>query len=155
MPIAGTIDSTDDNYLETHCIGMQGTHCMSGTGVGIVVATGDQTVFGCIAKLTNQPSTGRTTLEKEIFRFIALIVSLMLFWMIVFIIIWYLELDCQHLLLIDIFKGYVPPETVSVLDKRAPFDCRLRQCGHSFHAGRPSYRADCQCNYYCQHHAKE
>lgn len=89
MPIAGTVDSTDDNYLETHCIGMQGTHCMSGTGVGIVVATGDRTVFGRIAKLTNQPSTGSTTLEKEIFRFIALIVSLMLFWIILFVILWY------------------------------------------------------------------
>lgn len=62
---------------------------MSGTGTGIVVATGDQTVFGRMAKLTNQPSPGRTTLEKEIFRFIALIVSLMLFWIILFVIIWY------------------------------------------------------------------
>lgn len=88
MPVPGTVDSTDDNYLETHCICLQGTHCLSGTGVGIVVATGDQTVFGRIAKLTNQPSTGRTTLEKEIFRFIALIVSLMLFWMVVFVVIW-------------------------------------------------------------------
>lgn len=62
---------------------------MSGTGVGIVVATGDRTVFGRIAKFTNQPTPGRTTLEKEIFRFIALIVSLMLFWIVLFVIIWY------------------------------------------------------------------
>lgn len=88
-PVSGTVDSTDDNYLETHCIGMQGTHCISGTGMGVVVATGDRTVFGRIAKLTSQPSTGSTTLEKEIFNFVIIIVSLMLFMIILVIILWY------------------------------------------------------------------
>lgn len=68
---------------------MQGTHCISGTGMGVVVATGDKTVFGRIAKLTSQPSTGRTTLEKEIFNFVTIIVSLMLFMIVLVIILWY------------------------------------------------------------------
>lgn len=88
-PVSGTVDSTDDNYLETHCIGMQGTHCISGTGMGVVVATGDKTVFGRIAKLTSQPSTGSTTLEKEILNFVIIIVSLMLFMIVLVIILWY------------------------------------------------------------------
>ena len=88
MPVRGTVDSTNDNYLETHCIGLQGTHCISGTGIGMVVATGDRTVFGRIAKLTSQPNTGSTTLEKEIFRFVVIITSLMLFMIILVIIIW-------------------------------------------------------------------
>src|SRR5690606_9479022 len=34
-PISGTTSSTDDNYLETKCIGLQGTHCVSGTATGV------------------------------------------------------------------------------------------------------------------------
>ena len=88
IPISGTVDSTDDNYLETHCVGMQGTHCISGSGIGVVVATGDRTVFGRIAKLTSAPNTGSTTLEKEIFRFVVIIVALMLTMIVLVIIIW-------------------------------------------------------------------
>jgi magnesium-transporting ATPase (P-type) len=32
--------------METPCIGMAGTHCVSGTAVGVVVSTGDRSVFG-------------------------------------------------------------------------------------------------------------
>jgi sodium/potassium-transporting ATPase subunit alpha len=92
MPTAASVDSTDDNYLETHCIGMQGTHCISGSGMGIVVATGDRTVFGRIAKLTNTPSTGTTPLQKEILRFVLIIVSLMVFMNVIVLILWYVAL---------------------------------------------------------------
>ncbi|KAJ8122867.1 hypothetical protein ONZ43_g1046 [Nemania bipapillata] len=37
VPLAASVDSTDNNYLETRCIGMQGTHCVSGTCLGLVV----------------------------------------------------------------------------------------------------------------------
>lgn len=37
VPLTAAVDSTDDNYLETRCIGMQGTHCVSGTCLGLVV----------------------------------------------------------------------------------------------------------------------
>lgn len=37
VPLAASVDSTDDNYLETRCIGMQGTHCVSGSCTGLVV----------------------------------------------------------------------------------------------------------------------
>lgn len=45
-PLIASIKSTDNNYLETACIGMAGTHCASGSTVGVVVNTGDRTVFG-------------------------------------------------------------------------------------------------------------
>lgn len=88
LPLPASTMSTDPNYLETRSIGMQGTHCTSGSGVGIVVSTGDNTVFGHIAKLTNQPSTGQTTLQKEIMRFVIIIVSLMVLMNIVVIAVW-------------------------------------------------------------------
>jgi sodium/potassium-transporting ATPase subunit alpha len=46
QPIPGAVDYTDKNYLETQNIGMQGTHCISGSAMGICVSTGDKTVFG-------------------------------------------------------------------------------------------------------------
>ena len=67
---------------------MQGTHCISGSAIGVVVATGDKTVFGRIAKLTNEPKTGMTTLEREIFNFVIIIVSIMLTMIIIVIIVW-------------------------------------------------------------------
>lgn len=90
------MDSTDDNYLETHCIGLQGTHCVSGNAKGIVVATADSTVFGGIAKLTNEPKKGLTTLEKEVLRFVLLIVLIMLTMIIVVVIVWATWLRVDH-----------------------------------------------------------
>ncbi|KAJ4156340.1 hypothetical protein NW754_007964 [Fusarium falciforme] len=87
-PIKATVDSTDDNYLETHCIGLQGTHCVSGSALGVVVSIGDATVFGQIAKLTGEPKTGLTTMEKDIFRFVSLIVLIMVSWIIILVAVW-------------------------------------------------------------------
>ena len=89
LPLSGAVDSTDDNYLETHNIGMQGTHCVSGSALAVVVATGAETVFARIAKLTNEPKNGMTTLEKEILYFVLLIVSGMVITMVIIIIVWY------------------------------------------------------------------
>ncbi|SPO06040.1 probable Na+/K+ ATPase, alpha subunit [Cephalotrichum gorgonifer] len=86
--IKASIDSTDDNYLETRCIGLQGTHCVSGTAVGVVVSTGDATVFGQIAKLTGQPKKGMTTMERDITRFVLLIFAIMIVWIIVVSSVW-------------------------------------------------------------------
>lgn len=77
-PLLGSVDSTDDNYLETACIGLAGTHCVSGSAWGLVVETGDRTVFGRIAKLTSAPKPGLTPLQKEILIFVGIIVCLML-----------------------------------------------------------------------------
>ncbi|OXV11847.1 hypothetical protein Egran_00391 [Elaphomyces granulatus] len=95
-PVNGTVDSTDDNYLETYCIGLQGTHCIAGNAIGIVVSTGDSTVFGKIAKLTGEPKTGLTTLEREVLRFVVLICFMMLSMMIVIVIVWASWLRVRH-----------------------------------------------------------
>ncbi|KAF4633510.1 hypothetical protein G7Y89_g4608 [Cudoniella acicularis] len=88
LPLQGTVDSTDENYLETKCIGLQGTHCISGSGIGVVVSTGDATVFGKIAKMTNAPKTGLTTLEREVLNFVIVICSIMFTMILVVIIVW-------------------------------------------------------------------
>jgi len=96
QPVPGSITFTDKNYLETDNIGMQGTHCISGSAIGITVSTGDGTVFGKIARLTNTPKTGMTPLQKEILRFIIIICSLMIFFNIVVIICWGAWLRKSH-----------------------------------------------------------
>lgn len=96
QPVAGSTEYTDLNYLETDNIGMQGTHCISGSALGVTVSTGDKTVFGKIAKLTNSPKSGMTPLQKEILRFIIIICSLMLFFNVVVIICWAAWLRHSH-----------------------------------------------------------
>jgi len=63
-PIPGTVENTDPNFMESRNIGMQGTHIVNGSGVGLVIQTGDLTVFGRIAKLSSSERMGRTTLQK-------------------------------------------------------------------------------------------
>lgn len=88
MPLTASIDATDNNYLETKNIGLQGTHCVSGTCTGVVVATGNRTVFGRIAKLTNEPKNGMTTLEREVLNFVLIICSIMLVMIILVLVLW-------------------------------------------------------------------
>lgn len=118
LPLGATTKSTDDNYLETRCIGMQGTHCTSGSGIAIVVSTGDRTIFGRIAKLTSTPSTARTPLQKEILRFVLIIVSLMVLMNVIVLIVYGAYLKENHpswittpILIIDIVSvavAFVP-----------------------------------------------
>lgn len=88
VPCAASVDHTDANYLETHNIGMQGTHCIIGSCMGIVVATGDRTVFGRIAALTNEPKTKMTTLEREVLYFVMIITTIMITMITIVLIVW-------------------------------------------------------------------
>ena len=53
----------------------------------MVVATGNKTIFGRIAKPTNEPNTGMTTLEREMLSFVIIIVSIILTIIVVVIIV--------------------------------------------------------------------
>ncbi|OIW27831.1 Na+/H+/K+ antiporter P-type ATPase [Coniochaeta ligniaria NRRL 30616] len=96
VPLAATVDSTDDNYLETKCIGLQGTHCTSGKCTGLVVSTGDKTVFGRIAQLTNEPKSKMTTLEREIMYFVFVICAFMFSMISLVLILWGAWLRKDH-----------------------------------------------------------
>jgi sodium/potassium-transporting ATPase subunit alpha len=96
LPLAATVDSTDENYLETKNIGLQGTHCTSGNCVGIVVSTGDRTVFGKIATLTQEPKTKMTTLEREVLYFVVIICSIMITMITIVLVVWGAWLRTSH-----------------------------------------------------------
>lgn len=95
-PCPASVDATKENYLETHNIGLQGTHCISGSCIGVCVATGDNTVFGRIAKLTTEPKTGMTPLQKEILRFVLIISGFITFVIVVIIVLWAAWLRKDH-----------------------------------------------------------
>ncbi|KAG5950444.1 hypothetical protein E4U53_005040 [Claviceps sorghi] len=97
-PIPATVDSTDVNYLETHNIGLQGTHCIIGSATGIVVATANRTVFGRIATLTNEPKTKMTTLEREVLYFVSIICGIMFAMIVVVVVVWYATIE-KHLVI--------------------------------------------------------
>lgn len=64
--VSGTIDATDINFLETRNIALQGTLCVEGSAIGIVVNIGDGTVFGRIAAQSVKQRPAKTTLEVEV-----------------------------------------------------------------------------------------
>ncbi|BGO93751.1 hypothetical protein NBRC10512v2_006066 [Rhodotorula toruloides] len=50
LAVGATLDSTDENFMETRNVALQGTLCTEGSGVGVVVGRGNDTIFGRIAK---------------------------------------------------------------------------------------------------------
>lgn len=97
-PIAATNQSDEkhSNYLESTCIGMQGTFVVSGSGKGIVVSTGDDTIFGSIAKLTSHPKKGLTPMQWEILRFVLLTTSIIVTLAVLVVILWCAWLRKDH-----------------------------------------------------------
>ncbi|KAK2858536.1 hypothetical protein FQN49_004639 [Arthroderma sp. PD_2] len=95
-PVEGALDSTDKNFLETRCISLQGAHCVSGTATGICIATGDKTVFGRIANLTSKPNRGFTPIQKEILRFVLIIVSFIASVVVLVAVVWAAWLRKSH-----------------------------------------------------------
>ncbi|KAI0762858.1 sodium-potassium ATPase [Fomes fomentarius] len=87
-PIAGRINMTDINFLETKNIALQGTHCVSGSGIGMVILTGDSTVFGRIAKLSTMEASRLTTLQRELLHFVLIIASLATAVAVLIVILW-------------------------------------------------------------------
>lgn len=56
--------------------------------MGVVIGTGDRSVFGRLAKLTNTPKTGLTSLEREIYYFVGIIVTIMVTMVVLVIGVW-------------------------------------------------------------------
>jgi sodium/potassium-transporting ATPase subunit alpha len=59
--------------------------CTAGTGVGVVIKTGDSTVIGRIAGLASSTENMQTTLSLEIEKFTKIITSLAIMWGIIFL----------------------------------------------------------------------
>ncbi|KAL0489076.1 sodium/potassium-transporting ATPase subunit alpha [Acrasis kona] len=87
-PITCTIKCTcEENFMESKNILFMGTGIVEGGGIGMVVATGNNTMMGKIAKMATK-STAMTPIQKEIYRFMIIIccagfltaIATVLFW---------------------------------------------------------------------------
>lgn len=106
-PISGTVDHTDDNFLETKNIALQGTLCVGGSGTGVVIQTGDHTVFGRIAKLSSGEAHGLSTLQRELLRFVLFIVSMAVLLSTIVVILWAAWLNRFH-------HGFITPANLVI-----------------------------------------
>jgi len=61
-----SIDQKSMNIFESQNVAFFGTSCTTGTGVGVVFKTGDNTVIGRIAGLASSADAHETTLALEI-----------------------------------------------------------------------------------------
>lgn len=74
--VDGSIETTDDNFLETRNIALMGTLVVNGSATGIVIFTGAKTVMGGIAMATSDVKERATSLQREITRFVLIICGL-------------------------------------------------------------------------------
>lgn len=71
-----TSDPADSGVFDAHNVAFNGSFCLDGDGLGLVIRTGDKTMIGQIAKLTNQQKDHKTLLQIEIARFVRFIAFL-------------------------------------------------------------------------------
>ncbi|PWY98405.1 putative K, P-type ATPase [Testicularia cyperi] len=94
--IPGTVDTTEPNFLESKNIALLGTHVRNGNATAIVVLTGPRSVMGRINKLTNDDKERPTQLQKEISRFVYIIISLTITLVLIMLITWLAWLRKDH-----------------------------------------------------------
>jgi sodium/potassium-transporting ATPase subunit alpha len=74
--VEGAIECTEANFLETRNIALMGTGVTNGNAIGIVVLTGSRSAMGRIATMTAGVKQKSTLIQREINRFVAIIVAL-------------------------------------------------------------------------------
>lgn len=77
--VDSALDSTDENFLESRNISFMGTMVVNGSAVGIVVLIGENSVMGRIAQATSGVKEEPTLIQREISRFVYIIVCLTVF----------------------------------------------------------------------------
>ncbi|KAI9147486.1 Sodium/potassium-transporting ATPase subunit alpha [Paramyrothecium foliicola] len=94
--IEGAVEVTDPNFLETRNIALMGTMVVNGSGTGIVVLTGHRSVMGRIAQAMGDVKEVPTLIQREIVRFVKIIICLTLFLATIIVIAWAAWLRRDH-----------------------------------------------------------
>ncbi len=94
--VPGITEDDESNFLESKDIAFLGSFVASGAGTGVVVLTGGKSVMGRINKLTNTGVERKTNLQKEIDRFVWIIIGLTITLILVMLIVWLAFLRPQH-----------------------------------------------------------
>ncbi|KAI0380506.1 hypothetical protein F5Y04DRAFT_281898 [Hypomontagnella monticulosa] len=84
----GTVASTDPNILESRNIALMGSVVVNGSGVGVVILTGPRSVMGRIAHAMSSVEEKPTLIQREISRFVKIIVVLTVFLALLIALTW-------------------------------------------------------------------
>lgn len=116
--IEGSVECTDERYVESKNIAYMTTLVTNGQGKGLVVATGDKTMMGKIAGLTNQSKKKKTSLQVEIHRFMNIICTGAVINAIIVIVTWsawlrtsypdYISVPYLLVTVISVVIGFIP-----------------------------------------------
>ncbi|OLY79178.1 Sodium/potassium-transporting ATPase subunit alpha-2 [Smittium mucronatum] len=113
--------NTMTSPLEATNLVFNGTHCVSGRCYGIVIRTGDETVLGQIANLTNNAGERKSPLALEIDKFVKLIAGVAIVTAIIFFIVGQVinnNISFSVNFAIGMFVAWIPeglPATVTML----------------------------------------
>lgn len=94
--IDGAVESTDDNFLESRNIALMGTMVVNGSGTGVVILTGARSVMGRIANATATAKERVPLIQKEIWRFVYIIVCLTVILALLILFTWAGWLRVKH-----------------------------------------------------------
>ncbi|KAJ0297768.1 hypothetical protein COL5a_011923 [Colletotrichum fioriniae] len=92
----GAIDSTDPNFLESRNIALMGKIVVSGHDVGIIILTGAQSVMGRVARAATDVGEKATLIQREIWRFVRIIVVLTVLLALSIFVAWIAWLKRDH-----------------------------------------------------------
>lgn len=84
------------SLLQSHNIAFMGSNIASGNGIGLVIATGKKNQLAKIATQVNDNKVVLTSLQKELNRFVVLIVTLALLTVLIVILVWIFFLNIKH-----------------------------------------------------------
>ncbi|KAF4584030.1 ATPase, P-type, transmembrane domain protein [Ophiocordyceps camponoti-floridani] len=94
--VEASVDATDANILESRNMALMGTLVVNGSGEAVVVLTGGRSVMGRIAKATAAAGQGSTLIQREVWRFVRIIVALTVVLALVILLAWLLWLRRDH-----------------------------------------------------------
>lgn len=66
VAVAGTVEPTSENPLETKNVALSSTFVLRGRGRGVVIQIGDNTVIGQILKMSSKQKTVKTPIQAEL-----------------------------------------------------------------------------------------
>ena len=94
--VDGAVECTDLRYIETKNMAFMTTLITNGQGKGVVVATGDRTMMGSINRLVNTASKKKSSLKKELNRFVLIIALSAIVLAVITVVTWAVWLRTSH-----------------------------------------------------------
>jgi sodium/potassium-transporting ATPase subunit alpha len=95
-PVEASPDCTDERYVESKNVAFMTSLIVNGRGKAIVVDVGKDTIIGQVSELTDSTKSKKTTLQKELSRFVWIVVSLSIVMAIAVTITWVAWLRVQY-----------------------------------------------------------